>query len=93
MNADLRRGRSGTLSVKATLVIVVGVLAALILIACSIAGSDAWRSYVAATRVAEVNANTDQLLKGLENIQLERGQTNTALQAPAPATAQVRDLF
>ena len=93
MNPDLRRGRSGTLSVKATLVIVVGVLAALILISCGIAGSDAWRSYVAATRVAEVNANTDQLLKGLENIQLERGQTNTALQAPAPATAQVRDLI
>ena len=93
MNPDLRRGRSGTLSVKATLVIVVGVLAALILISCGIAGSDAWRSYVAATRVAEVNANTDQLLKGLESIQLERGQTNTALQAPAPATAQVRDLI
>ena len=93
MNPDLRRGRSGTLSVKATLVVIVGVLAALILIACGIAGMDAWRSYAAATRVAEVNANTDQLLKGLESIQLERGQTNTALQAPAPATAQVRDLI
>jgi hypothetical protein len=93
MNPDLRRGRSGTLSVKATLVIIVGVLAALILVACGIAGMDAWRSYAAATRVAEVNANTDQLLKGLESIQLERGQTNTALQAPAPATAQVRDVI
>jgi methyl-accepting chemotaxis protein len=93
MNSDLRRGRSGTLSVKATLVIIVGVLAALILIACGIAGMDAWRSYAAAARVAEVNASTDQLLKGLESIQLERGQTNTALQAPTPATAQVRDLI
>src|SRR2546429_7578652 len=44
-------------------------------------------------RVAEVNANADQLLKGLENIQLERGQTNTALQAPAPASAETRDLI
>jgi methyl-accepting chemotaxis protein len=93
MNSDRRRGLSGTLNVKATLVLVVGVLALLILVACGIAGRDAWHSYAAAIRVAEVNANTDHLLKGLENIQLERGQTNTALQAPAAATGQVHDVI
>ncbi len=93
MNSDRRRGLSGAITVKATLVLVVGVLAALILIACAIAGRDAWHSYAAAVRVAEVNTITDHLLKGLESIQLERGQTNTALQAPAPATAQVRELI
>jgi hypothetical protein len=62
-----REALSGTLTVKSTLV-VVGVLAALVLISCAIAGTDAWRSYAAAIRVAEVNANADQLLKGLENI-------------------------
>ena len=81
------------LSLKATLGLVVGTLAVLVLIACSIAGIDAWRGYVVSVRVAEVNANTDMLLKGLESIQLERGQTNTALQAPAPASAQVREVI
>ena len=88
-----REALSGTLTVKSTLVVIVGVLAALVLISCAIAGTDAWRSYAAAIRVAEVNANADQLLKGLENIQLERGQTNTALQAPAPANAETRELI
>ena len=81
------------LSLKSTLGFVVGTLAVLVLIACSIAGIDAWRGYVVSVRVAEVNANTDMLLKGLESIQLERGQTNTALQAPAPASAQVREVI
>ena len=40
-----------------------------------------------------MNANADQLLKGLEYIQLERGQTNTALQAPAPTSAETRKLI
>jgi methyl-accepting chemotaxis protein len=93
MNSDRQRGFSGLLTVKATLALIVGVLAALVLIACGIAGNDAWRSYAAAMRVAEVNAITDQLLKGLESIQLERGQTNTALQAPAAATAQVNEVI
>jgi methyl-accepting chemotaxis protein len=88
-----REALSGTLTVKSTLVVIVGVLAALVLISCAIAGTDAWRSYIASVRVAEVNANADQLLKGLENIQLERGQTNTALQAPAPTSAETRDLI
>ena len=83
-----REALSGTLTVKTTLAVIVGVLATLVLISCAIAGTDAWRGYAAAGRVAEVNANADQLLKGLENIQLERGQTNTALQAPAPASAE-----
>ena len=88
-----REALSGTLTVKTTLAVIVGVLAALVLISCAIAGTDAWRSYTAAFRVAEVNANADQLLKGLESIQLERGQTNTALQAPAPANAEARELM
>ena len=75
-----REALSGTLTVKSTLVVIVGVLAALVLISCAIAGTEAWRSYTASIRVAEVNANADQLLKGLENIQLERGQT-TAIEA------------
>ncbi|XSC47070.1 hypothetical protein ACF1BQ_016665 [Bradyrhizobium sp. RDT10] len=88
-----REALSGTLTVKTTLAVIVGVLAALVLISCGIAGTDAWRSYAAAVRVAEVNANADQLLKGLESIQLERGQTNTALQAPAPTSAETRELI
>jgi hypothetical protein len=88
-----REALSGTLTVKSTLVVIVGVLATLVLISCAIAGTDAWRSYIASVRVAEVNANADQLLKGLENIQLERGQTNTALQAPAPTSAETRELI
>ena len=88
-----REALSGTLTVKSTLVVIVGVLAALVLISCAIAGTEAWRSYTASVRVAEVNANADQLLKGLENIQLERGQTNTALQAPAPTSAETRKLI
>jgi len=86
---SIRRG----LSLKATLGSVVGVLAALVLVACTIAGIDAWRGYAVAVRVAEVNANTDTLLKGLESIQLERGQTNTALQAATPASAQVSEVI
>jgi methyl-accepting chemotaxis protein len=31
--------------------------------------------------------------RSLENIQLERGQTNTALQAPAPVSSQTRDVI
>ncbi|MEH2517064.1 methyl-accepting chemotaxis protein [Bradyrhizobium sp. AZCC 1610] len=88
-----REALSGTLTVKTTLAVIVGVLSALVLISCGIAGTDAWRSYAAAVRVAEVNANADQLLKGLESIQLERGQTNTALQAPAPTNAETRELI
>ena len=93
MSTDMVASRSRGLSLKATLAAVVGTLAILVLIACGIAGADAWRGYAGAERVAQVNANTDLLLKGLENIQLERGQTNTALQAPVPVTAQVRDLI
>src|SRR6186997_3143048 len=88
MSINMTTGRSRGLSLKATLAMVIATLAILILIACGIAGADAWRGYVGAGRVAEVNANTDLLLKGLESIQLERGQTNTALQAPAPVTAR-----
>ncbi|MCK1639242.1 HAMP domain-containing protein [Bradyrhizobium sp. 157] len=88
-----REALSGTLTVKTTLAVIVGVLAVLVLISCAITGADAWRSYMAAVRVAEVNANADHLLKGLENIQLERGQTNTALQAPAPANAQTGEVI
>ncbi|ANW02496.1 methyl-accepting chemotaxis protein [Bradyrhizobium icense] len=88
-----REALSGTLTVKTTLAVIVGVLAVLVLISCAIAGADAWRSYIAAVRVAEVNANADQLLKGLESIQLERGQTNTALQAPATANAETREVI
>ncbi len=93
MSTDMLTGRSRGLSLKATLSVVVGTLAVLILIACGIAGVEAWHGYVGAGRVAQVNANTDLLLKGLESIQIERGQTNTALQAPAPVTAQVQDLI
>ena len=93
MSTDMIEGRSRGLSLKATLAAVVGTLAVLVLIACGIAGAEAWRGYVGAGHVAQVNANTDLLLKGLESIQLERGQTNTALQAPAPVTAQVRDVI
>ncbi|MEH2533789.1 methyl-accepting chemotaxis protein [Bradyrhizobium sp. AZCC 1588] len=88
-----REALSGTFTVKTTLAVIVGVLAVLVLISCAITGADAWRSYTAAVRVAEVNANADHLLKGLENIQLERGQTNTALQAPAPANAQTGEVI
>jgi HAMP domain-containing protein len=84
---------SAGFSLKATLGLVVGALAALVMTACVIAGLDAWRGYVVALQVEEVNANTDTLLKGMESIQLERGQTNTALQAPAPASAQVREVI
>jgi methyl-accepting chemotaxis protein len=93
MSTDAITSRSRGLSLKATLAIVVGTLAILVLIACGIAGAEAWRGYIGAGRVAQVNANTDLLLKGLESIQLERGQTNTALQAPTPVTAQVRDVI
>ena len=93
MSINMTTGRSRGLSLKATLAMVVSTLAILVLIACGIAGADAWRGYVGAGRVAEVNANTDLLLKGLESIQLERGQTNTALQAPAPVTAEVRNVI
>ena len=93
MSIDMTTGRSRGLSLKATLAMVVATLAILVLIACGIAGADAWRGCVGAGRVAEVNANTDLLLKGLESIQLERGQTNTALQAPAPVTAEVRNVI
>jgi methyl-accepting chemotaxis protein len=81
------------ITVKTTLAVIVAVLAALVLISCAIAGKDAWRSYKAAARVAEVNAHADQLLKGLESIQLERGQTNTALQAPTATSGETRDLI
>ena len=60
-----REALSGTLTVKSTLVVIVGVVAALVLISCAIAGTEAWRSYTASVRVAEVNANADQLLKGV----------------------------
>src|SRR6188472_2875154 len=93
MTTDLTTGRSRGLSLKTTLAAVVATLAILVLIACGIAGMEAWRGFVGAGRVAQVNANTDLLLKGLESIQLERGQTNTALQAPTPVTAQVQDLI
>jgi hypothetical protein len=93
MTTDLMTGRSRGLSLKATLAAVVATLAILVLLACGIAGVEAWHGYVGAGRVAEVNANTDLLLKGLESIQLERGQTNTALQGPTPVTAQVKDLI
>src|SRR6187549_281786 len=93
MSNNMTTGRSRGLSLKATLAMVVATLAILILIACGIAGVEAWHGFVGAGRVAQVNANTDLLLKGLESIQLERGQTNTALQAPAPVTAQVRDVI
>jgi len=91
----LATGNNGVrgLSLRATLGLVVGALALLVLFACSIAGVDAWRGYVVAVRVAEVNATTDTLLRGMESIQLERGQTNTALQAPAPASSQVREVI
>jgi hypothetical protein len=81
------------ITVRTTLAVIVAVLAALVLISCAIAGKDAWQSHAVAVRVAEVNANADQLLKGLESIQLERGQTNTALQAPAAATGETRELI
>jgi methyl-accepting chemotaxis protein len=93
MATHLIASRALGLSLKATLALVVGTLAILVLTACGIAGVEAWRGYVGAGRVAQVNANTDLLLKGLESIQLERGQTNTALQAPSPVTAQVRDVI
>ena len=93
MSTDMTATRSRGLSLKAVLAAVVGTLAILVLIACGIAGAEAWRGYVGAGRVAQVNANTDLLLKGLESIQLERGQTNAALQAPAPVTAQVREII
>src|SRR5215213_345818 len=93
MSTDLTMTRSRGLSLKAALAAVVGTLAILVLIACGIAGAEAWRGYVGGGRVAEVNANTDLLLKGLESIQLERGQTNTALQAPAPVAAPVRTVI
>ena len=93
MSTDMVTIRSRGLSLKATLTVVFGTLAILVLTAYGIAGAEAWRGYVGAGRVAQVNANTDLLLKGLESIQLERGQTNTALQAPTPVTAQVRDVI
>ena len=93
MSTGTITGRSRGISLKATLAAVVGTLAILVLIACGIAGAEAWRGYVGAGRVADVNANTDLLLKGLESIQLERGQTNTALQAPAAVSAQVRTVI
>src|SRR6476620_9061147 len=93
MSTDMVTIRSRGLSLKATLTVVFGTLAILVLTAYGIAGAEAWRGYVGAGRVAQVNANTDLLLKGLESIQLERGQTNTALQAPNPVTAQVRDVI
>lgn len=79
-----------SVSLKTTLGLVVGTLGALVVTVCSVAGIEAWHGYTAATRVAEVNSTTDGLLKGLESIQLERGQTNTALQAAGPASDQVR---
>ena len=66
MTTDLTTGRSRGLSLKTTLAAVVATLAILVLIACGIAGLEAWRGYVGAGRVAEVNANTDLLLKGLK---------------------------
>jgi methyl-accepting chemotaxis protein len=93
MSTDVIAGPSRGFSLKATLAVVVGTLATLILVACGIAGAEAWRGYVGAGRVAQVNANTDLLLKGLESIQLERGQTNTALQAPTPVSTEVRNVI
>jgi methyl-accepting chemotaxis protein len=76
---------------KTTLGLAVGLLALVAVVACAMAGFTAWRQYNVAARVAEVNGNTDMLLKGLEELQLERGQTNTALQAPAPVAAATRE--
>ena len=66
MSTDMITTRSRGLSLKATLAAVVGTLAVLVLIACGIAGAEAWRGYVGAGRVAQVNANTDLLLNEAE---------------------------
>ena len=63
MSTDMVTIRSRGLSLKATLTVVFGTLAILVLTACGIAGAEAWRGYVGAGRVAQVNANTDLLLK------------------------------
>ena len=87
----MAHGSSHQYGLKTTLGLVVGLLALVALVACTLTGLGAWRRYDVASRVADVNGNTDMLLKGLEEIQLERGQTNTALQAPAPIGAQARE--
>jgi methyl-accepting chemotaxis protein len=84
---------SSRVSLSATFGIVIGTLAAVLIVACIIAGYDAWRADATARHVAEVNANTDLLLKGSENLQIERGTTNTALQGPDPANAKTREVI
>jgi methyl-accepting chemotaxis protein len=79
------------LNLRTLLGAIVGILAVLVLIGCAVAGIEAWGRYSVSTRVAAVNLDTDLLLKGSENLQLERGLINTALQAPAAAAATVRE--
>ena len=68
----------------------VGVLALIAMIGCGVAGLSAWRNFSLQTRVVSVNADTDNLLKAQESLQLERGITNTALHSSEIATAPVR---
>jgi len=48
---------------------------------------EAWRSLAVSGRIAEVNRQAAPLFRAVEGIQLERGRTQNALRAEAPATA------
>ncbi len=77
-------------TLRSALISAVGVLAAIAMIGCGVAGLSAWRHFSQQSRIASVNLDTDNLLKAQESLQLERGLTNTALQSTDIANGQTR---
>ena len=78
------------MTIRTSLSLSVAALAIIATIGCGVTGFDAWRGFLTAKHVASVNAETDRLLKAQEALQLERGQTNVALQSAGIASEQVR---
>ena len=76
-------------SIKASLIVVIGVLS-LVVIGMAIQNAlDALDQSTAHTRIVYSNATSDLLLSSAGSWALERGLTNTALADPAPASPEV----
>ncbi|WP_236024753.1 methyl-accepting chemotaxis protein [Arenibaculum pallidiluteum] len=73
------------MSIRGFILSVVAALGALVLLATAWIASDSWQRYAGAAAVAEANPIADQLLLAAGHWALERGATNSALAAPAPA--------
>src|SRR4051794_24150176 len=73
--------------------LLLSILSLLLIAALGIMAANAWRQYQTATHVHRIDAGADLLLRGAEQMTLERGLAQTALLAATVAPDQVRQGF